>query len=134
MSRSGYDDACDGWSLICWRGAVNSAIRGKRGQALLCEMAKSLDAMPIKRLIANELISKTGEVCALGAVAKAKSLNVEGIDPENSGKVSRLFNIAEAMAREIAFINDSDDYYNETPENRWERVREWVKQALAGEQ
>ena len=33
MSRSGYTDECDGWELVRWRGAVNSAIRGKRGQA-----------------------------------------------------------------------------------------------------
>ena len=29
MSRSGYTDECDGWELVRWRGAVNSAIRGK---------------------------------------------------------------------------------------------------------
>lgn len=35
MSRSGYSDDCYGWELICWRGAVNSAIKGKRGQSFL---------------------------------------------------------------------------------------------------
>jgi len=47
MSRSGYSDDCDDqWSLICWRGAVKSAIRGKRGQAFLKEMLAALDALP----------------------------------------------------------------------------------------
>lgn len=128
MSRSGYDEDCDGWALIRWRGAVNSAIKGKRGQSLLREMAKALDAMPIKRLISDELISKEGEVCALGAVAKHRSLNVEGIDPENSNKVCKVFNIAEALAREIVYMND--DYYNETPEQRWKRMRAWVDSSL----
>lgn len=34
MSRSGYTDDCDyegNWPMICWRSAVKSAIRGKRG-------------------------------------------------------------------------------------------------------
>ncbi|KGC50992.1 hypothetical protein DO66_5867 [Burkholderia pseudomallei] len=35
MSRSGYSDDCGGWSLIRWRGAVNSAIKGARGQKFL---------------------------------------------------------------------------------------------------
>lgn len=32
MSRCGYSDDYDQWALIRWRGAVESAIRGKRGQ------------------------------------------------------------------------------------------------------
>ena len=31
MSRSGYEDGLEMWDLIRWRGAVASAIRGKRG-------------------------------------------------------------------------------------------------------
>lgn len=125
MSRSGYSEDCDGWALIRWRGAVNSAIKGKRGQILLAEMAAALDAMPEKRLISDELISKDGEVCALGSIAKCKSLNVEEVDPYDFTKVAALFNIAEALAREIAFIND--DGYGETPEARWTRMRNWVE-------
>lgn len=128
MSRSGYDDGCDGWDLIRWRGAVNSAIKGKRGQVLLSEMAKALDAMSVKRLISDKLISHDGGVCALGAVAKHRGLNVDGIDPENSEQVCVAFNIAEALAREIAYEND--EYYGQTPESRWKRMREWVNANL----
>jgi len=128
MSRANYSEDCYGWELICWRGAVKSAIRGKRGQDILSDMAKALDAMPIKRLISEELISKEGEVCALGAVAKYKSLPVDNIDPQNAAQVSRIFNIAEALAREIAYIND--DGYSITPEDRWKVVRKWVKENL----
>lgn len=46
MSRSGYSDDIDQWDLICWRGAVASAIRGKRGQAFLLEMWKAMTALP----------------------------------------------------------------------------------------
>lgn len=128
MSRSGYNEDCDGWSLIRWRGAVNSAIKGKRGQTLLAEMASALDAMPVKRLITDELLSKKGEVCALGAVAQHKCLKVDGLDPYDSATVASTFDIAEALAREIVYMND--DYYGEIPEKRWERMRNWVQENL----
>lgn len=128
MSRSDYDDECDGWALIRWRGAVNSAIKGTRGQALLQDMAKALDAMPVKRLIADELISKDGQVCALGAVAQHKGLKVDGIDPENHRDVCSVFNIADALAREIAYEND--EVWGATPEQRWTRMRAWVNENL----
>jgi hypothetical protein len=70
MSRSGYQDYTDQWEVIRWRGAVRSAIRGKRGQAFLREMLAALDALPDKRLIRNEL-EVNGEYCALGAVGPA---------------------------------------------------------------
>ena len=57
MSRSGYvDDMCDQWAMIRYRGAVRSAIRGRRGQAFLREMLAALDAMPEKRLTAGALV------------------------------------------------------------------------------
>lgn len=135
MSRSGYSDDCENnWSMICWRGAVNSAIKGKRGQALLKEMATVLDAMPIKRLIFGEFLTKDGEVCALGAVAKARSLDVSDVDPNERELVAKKFNIAEALAAEIMYENDDDfGYCNEEPEKRWKRVRSWVEENLVKE-
>ena len=38
MSRSGYTDGFEMWSVIRWRGAVASAIRGQRGQRLLRDL------------------------------------------------------------------------------------------------
>lgn len=132
MSRSGYsDDMDDNWALIRWRGAVNAAIKGKRGQALFREMAAALDAMPVKRLIANELVAKNGEVCALGAVAKVRAIDVSGVDPEDREMVARKFDISEALAAEIMYENDNEFCYcNEEPEQRWKRVREWVAENL----
>ena len=44
MSRSGYiDDMDDRWAAIMWRGAVKSAIKGKRGKAFFKEMLAALD-------------------------------------------------------------------------------------------
>ena len=50
MTRSGYDDCGDysDWEIIQFRGAVASAIRGKRGQAFLKNMLVALDELPEK--------------------------------------------------------------------------------------
>lgn len=130
MSRSGYHDDCDQWPLICWRGAVTSAIRGKRGQAFLIELLDALDALPKPELIAHELEEGDGAVCALGAVGKRRGIELVDLDPENWGRLASTFGIAEAMAREVMFINDEDAPYNETPAARFQRVRRWVESQI----
>ena len=127
MSRSGYSEDIEEWALIRWRGAVASAIRGKRGQAFLREMLAALDAMPEKRLIDCEL-EVNGEVCALGSVGKARGLDMSELDPEDRYTVANVFGIARAMAAEIVFENDDGAGYwsKETPEARWHRMRAWV--------
>ena len=127
MSRSGYYDDGDGdyWRWIMWRGAVKSAIRGKRGQALLKDILATLDAMPMRRLIAHELETR-GEVCALGAVGLSRGVRMAGIDPEDYGAVANVFGISEALAREIMFENDEGGSRRETPEQRFERMRKWI--------
>jgi hypothetical protein len=124
--RSGYSDDCDQWDLIRWRGAVESAIRGKRGQAALREMLSALDAMPDKRLIADELEDADGEVCGLGALGKARGLDMAVVDPEDRESVAKAFGIAEALAAEIMNVNDDWLDRRATPEQRWEVVRRWV--------
>ena len=129
MSRSGYDDYCDDqWALIRWRGAVRSAIRGKRGQAFLRELADALDALPEKRPIADDLIQEGG-VCAIGAVGKARGVDMTNLDPENLEAVAGKFGIADALAREIVWENDEVSW-RETPEQRFIRMRRWVDRNL----
>jgi hypothetical protein len=55
MSRSGYiDDDWEEYQLLnLYRGNVWRATVGKRGQALLREMAAALDAMPVRELVAG---------------------------------------------------------------------------------
>ena len=132
MSRSGYTDECEGWDLIRWRGAVRSATCGKRGQTLLRDLLATLDAMPVKRLIAGEL-EQEGEVCALGALGVARGLNLSTIDPDDPEVVAKTFNIAPALAQEIVFENDEGAWGKESPENRWVRVRAWVAQQIKEE-
>lgn len=129
MSRSGYSDDCDGWSLICWRGAVASAMNGARGQAFLKEMLAALDAMPEHKLIAGKL-EQSGEVCAIGSIGKARGVSMSNIDPGEREIVAALFGIAPAMAAEIVYINDDYGPYKETPEQRWQRMHDWVQQQI----
>lgn len=127
MSRSGYSD--DYEYCMLWRAAVDRATFGVRGQRFLRKLRDALDAMPVKRLIADAIVNESGEVCALGSVDPAAKL-----DPEDSEAVAKHFDIAPALAAEIAYINDEDGYWaradSETPEARWHRVREWVDKQI----
>lgn len=158
MSRSGYcdDDDGDNWSLIRWRGAVASAIRGARGQKTLRELLAALDSMPDKRLVSDELQTADGEFCTLGALGAARGVPMADVDMDDREAVASLFDIAPALAAEIMYENDerNDDYswvqveicgpvrpnwpewgqhtrtvriFNErAAEKRWGRMRHWV--------
>lgn len=131
MSRSGYnDDIDDHWQLIRWRGAVASAIKGARGQAFLKEMLAAMDALTERRLIATKL-EAAGAVCAIGAVGKARGIDMAKIDPKDTEQVARVFGVARAMACEIVYMNDEWQYWNtETPEARFARMRKWIEEQI----
>jgi len=120
MSRSGYSDDCDGSELALWRGAVASAIKGKRGQALLRETLAALEAMPVKKLIAHEL-AHDGDYCTLGVVGQVRGVDITKLDPEDRDAVANAFDIAPALAAEIVYENDEafDGF-------------EWVKVEICG--
>jgi hypothetical protein len=129
MSRSHYTYDIDNWELIRWRGMVASAIRGKRGQKFLQDLLAALDAMPKKRLIADEL-EADGEVCAIGSLGRARGLDMNNIDPKDPPQVASAFNIAECLAQEVVYENDEGSWHDETPEKRWERMRTWVAKQI----
>lgn len=129
MSRSGYVDDLDSNVLNLYRGRVARALRGKRGQAFLREMAAAMDAMPVKELIADDLVLTTGECCAIGSVFVARGQNVSAVDPEDPAAVAALAGIAPCMAAEIEWMNDEWSY-NETDEQRWRRMRKWIDAQL----
>jgi len=132
MSRSGYvDDMEDQLSFGRWRAQVKSAIRGKRGQEFLRELADAMDAMPEKVLIAEELINDDGDCCAIGVVCKARGIDVSTIDHEVPEQVGAAVGIARQMAAEIEYEND--DWLTETPEKRWVRMRKWVDSQIVSE-
>lgn len=134
MSRSGYIDDCDDqWSLIRWRGAVAAAIRGRRGQAFLRELIAALDAMEVKELHAHELRTEEGNVCALGAVAQARGMDVSQLDPEDTKGVAMAFGLPDALTREIVYMNDEIGFRGTNPAERWKWMREWAASNLRRE-
>lgn len=130
MSRSGYSDEWMDWSTICWRGAVASALRGKRGQAFLRELADEMDTMPIRELIADSLRTKDGCLCTLGVVGNARGVDLESLDPLDREAVAAAFGIAPAMAAEIVYMNDEAAWNAETSAQRWTRMRAWVAEQI----
>lgn len=137
MSRSGYtdDEQYDG-QFALWRGQVMSSIRGKRGQAFLRELLAALDAMPSKRLIADELKAHDGAVCALGSVGLKRGLDMSKIDYDDPYDVANAFGITHQLAAEIEYENDElgstwdstkRQSVAETPEARWQRMRRWAQ-------
>jgi len=129
MSRSGYSDDLDSNEMAMYRGVIASATRGKRGQVFFRDLVTALDAMPAKRLIANSLGTEEpeGDVCALGALGRAKGATLDEDDAYDYDKLGETFNIAHQLACEVMYLNDeAGPYRGETPEQRWERIRAWA--------
>lgn len=137
MSRSGYTDDCENLGL--WRGAVASAINGKRGQAFLKEIIAALDAMPNKELITNTML-RDGQVCTLGAVGVARGADMERLNRlaeyEDAEAIASVFKISRAMAAEIMYLNDEGSevvgskWEKMSPARRWQRMRDWAEESL----
>lgn len=128
MSRSGYtDDSDDNLASGRWRAQVQNAIRGKRGQAFLRELVASLDAMPEKALIAEEIVTADGHVCAIGAVCQARGIDVSGVDYDSPQDVADKVGIAWQMVAEIEYENDEGAWSSEDDNGRWQRMRRWAE-------
>jgi hypothetical protein len=121
-------------------------IRGKRGQAFLREMAVALDAMPVKELISGEVVRDEQRVCAIGAVAVARKIDVSVLDIYDGEDVGNAMGIARALACEIAYENDEcgrrqeiegpsrhawgPETRPESPAERWTRMRRWIESQI----
>lgn len=113
MSRSGYIDDCDdNWAMICWSGVVARALGGKRGQVALREILDALNALPEHVLCREELVNAKGQCCTLGALGRARGLDMGKVDPYDYDAVAEMFNVAPAFVREIMYHNDEsyDEY------------------------
>jgi hypothetical protein len=130
MSRSGYSDDCE--NVAMWRGQVASAIRGKRGQTMLRDLVAALDAMPVKALVAGDLVTDDGCVCALGALGQKRGVNLDSLDTYDYDELGKAFDIAHQLAQEVMYENDEGGGWRgrETPEERWARVRNWAAKQI----
>ena len=126
MSRSGYtDDNDDPLAHGRWRQAVKRALQGKRGQALLRELAEALDAMPDKRLYPGSFATADGEFCTLGVLGAKRGTKMDDLGDDGyceTDLVGQRFGIAPAMAAEIMYLND------EYMVNEWK----WVDVVICG--
>jgi hypothetical protein len=86
---------------------------------------EDIDALPEKKLITDDLQAE-GQVCAIGSVGLARQIDMSKIDPHDPSQVSGAFGINEKLAREIVYENDEAWYIRETPEQRFQRMRNWV--------
>jgi hypothetical protein len=112
-----------------WRGVIMSATRGKRGQAFFRALVEALDAMPDKRLVAGELETEEGSVCALGCLGKHRGIAIGSVDTEDWDKLGELFDIAPQLAQEVMHVNDERG--QQSPEDRWRAVRHWAARKIS---
>lgn len=125
MSRAGYsDDLVNTWDLIRYRGAVASAIRGKRGQAFLKETLAAIQSLPTPTLARDSLQTPTGEVCTLGATFRHRNIDTTEIDPYDYDTVAATLGIVPALVREIAYENDINYPLSE---QRYDRMQRWLQ-------
>jgi hypothetical protein len=158
MGRAGYvenDDWDSSIAALGWQPNVRRCLAGKRGQAFLWELYQALEALPRRELITGVLQNSAGGVCALGAVAVARGVEVpsamtdEDDEHEYMEAMGPLLGIKNMLAREVMYENDECGRWHfadtgeeirgginahekrevrryETPAERWQRMREWV--------
>ena len=84
---------------------------------MLRELVQALDALPEKRLAAGSLVTAEGEYCTLGALGRARGMDMAPIDPEDREAVAKAFGVAEALAAEIMYLNDEEGPQEQTAFN-----------------
>ena len=139
MSR--YSD-CDDYDLEPWMegqaaGALQSAIRGRRGQRLLRDLIAGLDALPVPELAAGALEDpETGCACALGVVRRQRGSEAVPLhfDPTDQGAVfdwrdlAEPFDISQALANEVIAQNEFISERNDEQSRR----RRWLSVSRLG--
>lgn len=94
------------------------------------EIVKCDPAEYFERVLQRAPGVKDGDVCALGALGKARGLDMSDLDPEDPDTVAGAFDVASPLVREIVYMNDECSSYSETPEQRWQRMRRWVESQI----
>lgn len=89
---------------------LRRACRSKRGQRVLREVVEALLALPQRRLIANAIKEPSGEVCAVGAVAQYKGVDLgeyrEG-DQEDTIQIGESIGMGRMIPWHLGFMNDT---------------------------
>lgn len=115
----------DLWQANCERSA-----RGRQGRQELAQLRDALLAMPDKRLILGSLEDEEGGVCAIGAYAKHKGMDLSKFDPDSdTDEVGIAGGMPKLVAWKVVSMNDHElDHL--TPEKRYEQMLAWVESKL----
>ncbi len=133
MSRISYSEDEDyPGQFDLWQANCRRSLRGKQGQEELKHLRDALLAMPDKRLILGALEDEEGGVCAIGAYAKHKGLDLSKFDPEeDTDEVGIAGGMPSLVAWKVVSVNDHElDHL--TPEDRYKGVLAWVEKLLSG--
>lgn len=134
MSRIGYstDEDYPG-QFELWQANCRRSLHGKQGQEELRALRDALLELPDKRLIHGLLVDTDGEVCAVGAYAKHKGLDLQKFDPEGAtDEVGIEAGMPSLVAWKVVEMNDME-FDHLTPERRYTQMLEWVsRQILEG--
>lgn len=136
MSRISYSEDEDyPGQFELWQANCRRSIKGKHGQEELRALRDALLALPDKCLIHEALTDDEGGVCAIGAYAKHKGLDLQKFDPEDeTDEVGIAAGMPALVAWKVVEMNDMEFHSRFSPEERYARMLEWVnKQLLSGD-
>jgi hypothetical protein len=123
-----YPGQFDLWQANCRR-----SLSGKCGQKELRVLRDALVALPDKRLIHGSLVNEDGEVCAIGAYARHKGLDLQKFDPEDkTDAVGIEAGMPSLVAWKVVEMNDIE-WAHLSPEYRYAKMLKWVNAQLSVE-
>jgi hypothetical protein len=131
VSRISYSEEED-WpgQFDLWQANCRRSLHGKQGQVELRELKAAIVALPDKRLIHGLLVDEDGEVCAIGAYAKYKGLDLYAFDPEDcTDEVGIHAGMTKLVAWKVVEMND-EQLSHLTPELRYTKMLEWIDSQL----
>lgn len=132
MARINYTDEEDfpGQSGL-WLGNCERSLRGRQGQKELRELHAALLALPDKRLIHKRLEDEEGGVCAIGAYAKHKGVDLSKYDVDcYTDEVGVAGGMPRLVAWRVVEMNDMEFDRTVTPEQRYDGMLKWVEGKL----
>ena len=153
MRLNWTDDEDHPGQFALWQANCRRSLRSRQGQAMLRELEAALLALPEKRLVAHTLATETGDVCAVGALAKYQGHDLTAFDWEyESDAVGIQLGMPRLVAWSVVAQNDIENdgryeiaegpshnrwgspgysvFIATTPEERYERMLLWVQEQL----
>lgn len=132
-------------AAILWEANQERSLKSRKGQAVLRRLEAALLALPEPKLVADEIKTADGIVCALGALAISEGYQGNLELPEtsfdawgNTGSevedamlaLAKLLDVPRLVA--VAIIRENDeDYRVKTPEQRYNHVLAWTRSWLS---